>query len=70
MTVSVNGGEGRDVFCRNTYSDYTYKTMTFNVALEKGENEITFSNSGEYSFASLTSEAPLIKNVTINSVVS
>lgn len=70
LTVSINGGEGRDVFCRNTYSDYTYKTMTFNVTLEKGENEITFSNSGEYTFASLVSEAPFIKNVTVNAAVS
>ncbi len=70
VTVSVNGGQGRDIFCRNTYSDYTYKTMTFNLTLEKGENEIIFSNSGEYSFASLTPEAPFIKNVTVNSVVS
>lgn len=70
LTVSINGGEGRDVFCRNTYSDYTYKTMTFNVALEKGENEITFSNSGEYTFASLISEAPFVKNVTVNAAVS
>lgn len=70
LTVSVNGGKGRDIFFRNTYSDYTFKTVTFNITLEKGENEITFYNSGEYSFASLTPEAPLIKNVTINSVVS
>ncbi len=70
LTVSVNGGEGRDIFCRNTYSDYTYKTMTFNVSLEKGENEITFSNSGDYSFASLTAEAPFVKSVTVNSTVS
>ncbi len=69
VTVSVNGSEGRDIFCRNTYSDYTYKTMTFNLTLEKGENEITFTNSGEYSFASLLSEAPFIKTVTVNSVV-
>lgn len=70
LTVSVNGGESRDVFCRNTYSDYTYKTMTFNITLEKGENEISFSNSGEYSFASLISEAPFVKTVTVNSAVS
>lgn len=70
VTVSVNGGEARDIFCRNTYSDYTYKTMTFNVTLEEGENEISFTNSGEYRFAELISEAPYIKNVTVNSVVS
>ncbi len=70
VTVSVNGGEGKDIFCRNTYSDYTYKTVTFNITLEEGENEVTFTNSGDYSFASLVSEAPFIKAVTVNSVVS
>lgn len=70
VTVSVNGSEGKDIFCRNTYSDYTYKTVTFNVSLEKGENEITFTNSGNYRFASMTPEAPFIKSVTVNSLVS
>ncbi len=70
VTVSVNGGEGKDVFCRNTYSDYTYRTVTFNLTLEKGENEISFTNSGSYQFAALTAEAPLIQSVTVNSVVS
>ncbi|MBR5437561.1 MAG: hypothetical protein IKV21_01460 [Clostridia bacterium] len=70
VTVSVNGNEGQDIFCRNTYSDYTYKTMTFSLTLEKGENEISFTNSGDYSFASLIPEAPYIKTVTVNQVVS
>ncbi|MBE6775235.1 MAG: hypothetical protein E7543_03490 [Ruminococcaceae bacterium] len=70
LTVSVNGAEGRDIFFRNTYSDYTYKTATFNVTLEEGENEIAFTNSGEYSFASLTPEAPFVKTVTVNRAVS
>ncbi len=70
VTVSVNGGEGKDIYCRNTYSDYTYKTVTFNLSLEKGENEISFTNSGSYEFASDIAEAPLIKSVTVNSVAS
>ncbi len=70
LTVSVNGGESKDIFFRNTYSDYTYKTMTFNLTLESGENVITFTNSGDYTFASLVSEAPFIKTVTVNSTVS
>lgn len=70
VTVSINGGEEKDIFCRNTYSDYTYKTMTFNVTLEKGENEISFTNSGEYQFAELGSEAPFIKSVSICKAIS
>ncbi len=70
LTVSVNGGEGQNVFFRNTYSDYTYKTATFNVTLAEGENTINFSNSGEYTFASLLSEAPFINNITVNKAVS
>lgn len=70
VTVSVNGGEGKDIYCRNTYSDYTYKTVTFTLSLEKGENEISFYNSGSYEFAGITAEAPCIKNVSIHSVIS
>ncbi len=70
LTVSVNGGESKDIFFRNTCCDYTYKTVTFNLTLEKGENEIAFTNSGEYQFASLDVVAPFIKSVTVNSVVS
>ena len=67
VTVSVNG-ESKDVFCRNTYSLYTYKTLTFNLSLEEGENIIAFSNSGNVLFAGNESFAPRIKEVTINSV--
>lgn len=70
LTVSVNGGESEDIFCRNTYSDYTYKTVTFNVTLGEGENTITLSNSGDYTFASLISQAPFIKSVTVNEAIS
>ncbi len=70
LTVRVNGGESEDIFFRNTYSDYTYKTVTFNVNLNEGENRITLSNSGEYTFASLIPVAPFIKSVTVNEAIS
>ena len=68
MTVSVNGENSQDIFCRNTYSNFTYKTMTFNVRLEKGENEITVYNSGSTKFNSQTSFAPQIESFTVNAV--
>ncbi len=70
LTVSVNGGEGEDIFFRNTYSDYTYKTVTFNITLAEGTNTVAFSNSGEYTFAGLDSVAPFVKSVTVNEAVS
>ncbi len=67
LTVTANG-ESQNVFTRNTYSSFTYKTMTFNINLKKGENEITLSNSGEVLFNSQTSYAPQIQWVTVNAV--
>ena len=67
LTVSVNG-ESQDIFCRNTYSLYTYKTLTFSLELEEGENTVTLSNSGSTLFAGNESFAPRIESVTVNSV--
>lgn len=68
LTVSVNGGEGKDFFCRNTYSRYTYKTMTFNLDLYAGENKITLTNSGNTVFYNLEAFAPQIAEITVNSL--
>lgn len=67
LTVEA-GGKSQDVFCRNTYSLYNYKTLTFNLELEKGENTVTLSNSGSTIFAGNESFAPRINCVTVNSV--
>ncbi len=67
LTVTANG-ESQDIFTRNTYSRYTYKTMTFNIDLAEGENEITLSNSGNVLFNNQVSYAPLIEWITVNSV--
>ncbi len=66
VTVSANG-ESKDVYCRNTYSKYTYRSVTFNLTLNEGENEITLSNSGSTLFNSQTAVAPQIKLITVNS---
>lgn len=70
VSVSVNGAESEDIYCRNTYSNYTYKTMTFNVTLAEGANTVTLTNSGNYIFNNTTAIAPLIKSVTVNSAVA
>ncbi len=67
LTVTANG-ESQDIFCRNTYSLYTYKTLTFNLSLEAGENTVELSNSGNVLFAGNESFAPRIESLTFNSV--
>ena len=65
MTVTANG-ESKDVFTRNTYSKYTYKTMTFNLTLKEGDNTITVTNSGNYIFHNMEAFAPQIAEITVN----
>lgn len=68
VTVSANG-TSQDVFCRNTYSRYTYKTVTFTLNLCAGENEIILSNSGNVIFADMPAIAPQIAEISINAPV-
>lgn len=67
LTVTANG-ESQDIFTRSTYSRYTYKTMTFNLELKAGDNEITLSNSGNVLFNNQVSCAPQIQWITVNPV--
>ena len=67
MTVT-DGGESQDVFTRNTCSNFTYKTMTFNLSLSEGDNLITLTNSGNYKFHNREAFAPQIAELTINSL--
>ena len=67
LTVTVDG-ESKDVFTRNTLSRYTYKTMTFNLSLTAGENEIKLTNSGNTIFHNKEAFAPQIAEITINSL--
>lgn len=60
--------ETKDVFCRNTFSKYNFKTMTFTLKLNEGENIVTLSNSGNYIFNGKPSFAPQIASVTVNEV--
>ncbi len=67
LTVTANG-ESEDIFTRNTYSLYTYKTMSFTLCLNAGENEIELSNSGNVLFNNQTSYAPQIQWITVNQI--
>ena len=67
LTVEANG-ESQDMFCRNTYSRYTYKTMTFSLELKEGENTVTFSSSGNIRFNGRDTYAPQIESITVNSI--
>lgn len=67
LTVEC-GGESQDIFCRNTYSLYTYKTLTFNLYLAQGENTVSLSNSASTLFVGNESFAPRIESVTVNAV--
>ncbi len=69
VTVTTENGS-ENIWCRNTYSWETYKTVTFNLELEKGENKISFSNNGEYDFNGSVPVTPRIKNITINRAIS
>ena len=65
LTVSANG-QAQDIFCRNTYSLYNYKTLTFSLELNKGENTVRLSSSGNIRFNGNETLAPRIESVTIN----
>jgi len=67
LTVEC-GGKTQDIFCRNTYSLYNYKTLTFSLYLEEGENTVTLSSSGNTLFAGNESFAPRIASLTVNAV--
>ena len=65
VTVDVNG-KSQNLWCRNTYSWDTVKTVTMNVELNEGENIITFTNDGSVKFNNRDSYAPYIFSATVN----
>ncbi|MCR5207408.1 MAG: hypothetical protein K6C14_02895 [Eubacterium sp.] len=65
ITVSVNGTDRGNLFCRNTYSWKTVKTASFTVDLKQGENAISLSNNGSERFNGNETYAPQIFSVTV-----
>ena len=67
VTVTA-GDKSQDVYCRNTYSWDTYKTVTCYVDLNVGDNTITFTNSGNNKFNNQDTYIPYIASFTINEI--
>ena len=67
LTATVNG-KSKDVFTRNTFSKFTYKTMTFNLTLTKGDNVVTITNSGNTIFHNMEAFAPQIAEIRVNAL--
>lgn len=66
ITISVNGSNQKELYCRNTYSWDTFETVTVNLELEQGENYITLFNDGFNQFDGRETFAPHISQITIN----
>ncbi|MCC8074299.1 MAG: hypothetical protein LIO62_09280 [Clostridiales bacterium] len=67
VTISANG-VSQDVYCRNTYSWDTYKTVTAYIQLNEGDNTITLTNSGNTKFDNQDTYAPYISNISVCSL--
>lgn len=68
ISISVNGEKQGNYFFRSTYSWDNYKTKTVVLKLSEGENTITFTNDGSYSFNNKVTYAPNIGSITVNPV--
>lgn len=68
VTVTA-GGKSQDVYCRNTYSWDTYKTVTCYVNLKKGSNTISLTNSGNNKFDNQDTYAPHIAHMSVNEII-
>lgn len=64
-TFSANG-ESQDIYCRNTFSRYNFRTVTFTMKLQEGENKVSITNSGSYLFNNMTAYTPQIAEITFN----
>ncbi len=68
ISVSLNGEKQGNYFFRSTYSWDNYKTKTIVLKLSEGENVISFTNDGSYSFNNKVTYAPDIGSITVSPV--
>ncbi len=68
ISISVNGEKQGNFFFRSTYSWDNYKTKTIVLKLSEGENVISFTNDGSYSFNNKVTYAPDIGSITVSPV--
>ncbi|MBE6783204.1 MAG: carbohydrate-binding protein [Ruminococcaceae bacterium] len=69
VTVTVNGIP-QDVYCRNTYSWQTFKTVSCYVELTQGENTISLTNSGNRTFNNNATFVPVISQITVSTIAA
>lgn len=67
VTITANG-KSQNLFCRNTYSWENFRTVSCYVELEKGDNVITLTNSGEISFNNNDTYVPRIKQISLSEI--
>lgn len=68
ISVSVNGEKQGNFFFRSTYSWDYYKTKTIILELSEGENLISLTNDGSYSFNNRVTYAPDIGCIYISEI--
>lgn len=68
ISISVNGEKQGNFFFRSTYSWDNYKTKTILLKLTEGENIITFTNDGSYTFNNNVTFAPDIGSIRVSPV--
>lgn len=66
ISIFVNGEKQGNFFFRSTYSWDNYKTKTIMLKLTEGENVISFTNDGSYSFNNKVTYAPNIGSIAVN----
>ncbi len=70
MQIAVNGETPQTVYFKNTFCWDTYKNTVIDVALQKGTNEITFTNDNSYKFSSLQDDfAPRLDRFALTPAV-
>ena len=62
ITLSVNGAVSQ-LYCRNTCSADNFTTVTVNIELKEGENELLLYNDGSNSFNGTQTYAPDISEI-------
>ena len=68
ISLFVNGEKKGNCFFRSTYSWDHFKTRTIMVELGEGENTLTLTNDGSYSFNNRLTYAPDIGSISVNKV--
>lgn len=69
VTINTNA-TSQDIYCRNTYSWDTFRSVTCFVELKSGDNIIELTNSGNNKFDNNDTKAPYIALITLSEISS